>query len=342
MEFATRYVPGGGGEVGGDWYDVFELPSGHICVVVGDVVGRGIEAAATMGRLRAVLRAYALQAEDPADLLRRLDVHVRHFESGAMATVLCTIISPMHDVAVLSAAGHPPPVAISPDGPPRVVDLPPDLPVGVDPNRPRRTTTLPLPPGAGLFLYTDGLIERRGVTLDVGLERLCEALRPGPADAVCGKVMFEMLGAEQAADDVAVLMLSRLVTRGTEPLVVRLPAVPSALRQVRASVRRWLSDVGAPPGPAEEIVVAVGEASANVVEHAYGPGGGEMVVRLVAEPGAIVAVVRDHGRWRAGRGRNRGRGTVLMRGLVDEVQVDRLVDGTQVTLRKSVAVGEPG
>jgi sigma-B regulation protein RsbU (phosphoserine phosphatase) len=334
LEFAARYVPGGGGEVGGDWYDVFELPSGHVCVVVGDVVGRGLAAAATMGRLRAVLRAHALQTDDPAVLLQRLDEHVRHFEDGAMATVLCVVLSPRHDVAVVSTAGHPPPAATSPAASAEVVDLPPDPPVGVDAPVPRRSTALPLPPGHGLFLFTDGLIERRGLSLDVGLDRLCRALHAGPADAVCGKVMFELLGSDQAADDVAVLMLSRLVAPGTEPLLLRLPAVPEALREVRGSVRRWLSDLGAAPGPAEEIVVAVGEASADVVEHAYGPDGGELVVRLVAEPGAIVAVVRDHGRRRTVR----GRGGVLMRDLVDEVAVERLADGMQVTLRRTVPV----
>ncbi|TQM10705.1 ATP-binding SpoIIE family protein phosphatase [Pseudonocardia kunmingensis] len=334
LEIATRYVPGGGGEVGGDWYDVFELPSGGVCVVVGDVAGRGLAAAATMGRFRAVLRAHALQTENPAELLQRLDVHVRHFEGGAMATVLCVVLSPSHDRAVVSTAGHPPPVSTSPDAPAEVVDLPPDLPIGVDAGRARRSTELPLPPGHGLFLYTDGLIERRGLSLDVGLDRLCWALRPGPADAVCGKVMFELLGADRAADDVAVLMLSRLVAHGTEPLLLRLPAAPAALEQVRSAVRRWLSDVGAAPGPAQEVVAAVGEASAHVVEHAYGPGGGELVVRLVAEPGAIVAVVRDHGRRRVLRGR-RG---ALLRELVDEVVLERLGDGTRVTLRKSVPV----
>jgi sigma-B regulation protein RsbU (phosphoserine phosphatase) len=342
IEFASRYVPGGGGEVGGDWYDVFDLPSGRICVVVGDVVGRGLAAAATMARLRAVLRAYALQTDDPADLLQRLDVHIRHFERGVMATVLCAVMEPFHDHLVVSSAGHPPPVATNPDGSLEVVDLPADLPMGVDPARPRRATTVSLPPGHSLFLYTDGLIERRGVSLDVGLRQLCTVLRPGPADAVCGKVMFELLGGEQAADDVAILMLSRLVTRGTEPLVLQHPADPAALRQIRHAVRQWLADVGVAHGPAEEVVVAVGEAASNVVEHAYGPSGGTVSVRLVAEPSAIVAVVRDHGRWRSPRGSNRGRGTVLMRGLVDEVKVEHLADGTRVTLQKVLPVTEVG
>jgi serine phosphatase RsbU (regulator of sigma subunit) len=219
LEFATRYAPGGGGEVGGDWYDVFDVPSGHIYVVVGDVAGRGMAAAVAMARIRTALRAYALQIDDPADLLTRLDVHVRHFEPGVMATALCAVMPPSHDRLLASCAGHPPPVSTSPDGAAELVDLPPDLPLGVDPTRRRRVTPISLPPGHGLFLYTDGLIERRGLSLDVGIERLCTALCPGPADAVCGKVMFELLGSDRTDDDVAVLMLSRLPMGSTEPLI---------------------------------------------------------------------------------------------------------------------------
>ncbi|GAA5131584.1 PP2C family protein-serine/threonine phosphatase [Pseudonocardia adelaidensis] len=210
LEFATRYAPGGGGEVGGDWYDVFDVPSGYVYVVVGDVAGRGLAAAAAMGRIRTALRAYALQTKDPADLLTHLDEHVRHFERGVMATALCAVMPPSHDHLLASCAGHPPPISVSPDGAAEVVDLPPDLPLGVDPTRRRRTTQIPLAPAHGLFLYTDGLVERRGLSPDVGIERVCMALCPGPADAVCGKVMFELLGSDQADDDVAVLMLSRL------------------------------------------------------------------------------------------------------------------------------------
>ncbi|GAA0926647.1 GAF domain-containing SpoIIE family protein phosphatase [Pseudonocardia zijingensis] len=210
MEFAARYVPGGGGEVGGDWYDVFEVPSGSIFVVVGDVAGRGIGAAVSMGRLRTALRAFALQTDDPSDLLDRLDEHVRHFEPGVMATVLCAVVSPRRDEVVMSCAGHPPPVTVAPDRPAELVDLPPDLPVGVGPARRRRTTKLALAPGQGLLLYTDGLVERRGVSLDEGFDRLCDAVRAGSAELVCGEVMFQLLGPDRAADDVAMLMLARL------------------------------------------------------------------------------------------------------------------------------------
>lgn len=216
LEFASRYAPGGGGQVGGDWYDVFDVPSGHVFVVVGDVAGRGMQAAVAMGRVRTALRAYALQTDDPADLLARLDVHVRHFEPGIMATVLCAVLPPSSDCLVASCAGHPPPVMIPPDAPAHVVELSPDLPLGVDPARRRRATAIPLQPGHALFLYTDGLIERRGFSPDVGIRRLCATLCPGPADVICGQVMFDLLGADPAADDVAVLMVSRLLVDGAD------------------------------------------------------------------------------------------------------------------------------
>jgi anti-sigma regulatory factor (Ser/Thr protein kinase) len=149
-------------------------------------------------------------------------------------------------------------------------------------------------------------------------------------------VMFELLGGDQAADDVAVLMMSRLDAPAGEPLVLRPRAVPEALRQVRNAARQWMSDADVAPAAADEMLIALGEACANVVEHAYGPAGGELSVRMLREPSAVVAVVRDRGRWRSPRGHNRGRGTVLMHGLVDEVDVEHLPDGTRVTLRKIV------
>jgi sigma-B regulation protein RsbU (phosphoserine phosphatase) len=209
VELASRYVPGGDGDVGGDWYDVFELPFDRLCVVVGDVMGRGVPAAAAMGRIRSALRAHALRVEDPATALQELDIYMRHFEPSLHATVLCAIVEPKQDRLILSTAGHPPPVKAQPGRPPEILTLPADLLLGVDPTRFRHTTAVDLPVGSGILFYTDGLIERRGVSLDVGLERLRAAVNPGPAEAACARVMLEMVGNEVVDDDVAVLMLSR-------------------------------------------------------------------------------------------------------------------------------------
>jgi serine phosphatase RsbU (regulator of sigma subunit)/anti-sigma regulatory factor (Ser/Thr protein kinase) len=337
LEIAARYVPGGGGDVGGDWYDVFDLPSGRLCIVVGDVVGRGLNAAVAMGRLRSVLRAYALQVQDPAELLHALDVQVQHFEPDIMATVLCAVVDPTYSRLLLSSAGHPPPVAAIPDRPGEIVEVPADLPLGVDPVRRRRTSEVPLEPGHGLFFYTDGLIERRGVSLDVGLQDLCDALWPGPPDEVCGKVMQALLGGDEAADDVAILMLTRQLPGDTEPLDLRVPALPTELRRLRTAVRRWSTAAGASHDEINDLVVAIGEASANVVEHAYGPAGGSLTLRLSLDGDTVVAEVADNGRWREARGQNRGRGTVLIEGLTDSAEIRRGADGTRVTLRKNLA-----
>ena len=117
VEIAARYVPGDG-RVGGDWYDVFTLPSGELCVVMGDVAGSGLEAAVIMGRMRSALRAYALETRDPAEVLSRLDRKIQHFEPAAMATVSYAVLEPATGHMHISAAGHFPPVAAAPDGAP--------------------------------------------------------------------------------------------------------------------------------------------------------------------------------------------------------------------------------
>ena len=125
IEFASRYVPGGNGEVGGDWYDVFTLPSGAVCLVVGDVAGHGLAAAQAMSQIRAVLRSHTLHTEDPGDVLTRLDEHVRHFQPGTMATVLCGMLTPSTNVLRISSAGHPPPILAHPQGEATTLGFPP-------------------------------------------------------------------------------------------------------------------------------------------------------------------------------------------------------------------------
>ena len=116
-EMAARYIPGSG-VVGGDWYDVFTLPSGELCVVMGDVAGSGLPAAVIMGRMRSALRAYALETRDPAEVLARLDRKMLHFEPNALATVLYAVIDPALDRMHVASAGHFPPALAVPGSPP--------------------------------------------------------------------------------------------------------------------------------------------------------------------------------------------------------------------------------
>jgi putative methionine-R-sulfoxide reductase with GAF domain len=207
LDVAARYVPGAEVGVGGDWYDLFELPSGHVGVVIGDVAGSGLRAAVIMGRVRSALRAYALETSDPADVLTRLDHKIQFFEPGAITTVAYGVIDPARCTVTVSLAGHLPPVLIDDGGQARLLSAPTDLPLGAYPDTFRRSTTAPLP--EAMVLYTDGLVERRGRPLDTGINDLLAAVTLGSAETLCSQAMT-LLRDTQATDDVALIALRRV------------------------------------------------------------------------------------------------------------------------------------
>lgn len=334
LELAARYVPAEHGGIGGDWYDVFTLPSGWLCIVIGDVVGRGLGAAGVMGRLRSALRAYALLGGDPAEVLGRLDQHVQHFGPEMMATVLLAVFEPSLERLHLSSAGHPPPVLALPHQPAALLNVPSDHPVGVPGGLRRRRTSITLQPGALLCFYTDGLVERRDTSLDAGLQRLCESVSASPVDSVCRTVMAQLIGDDPPGDDVAVLAVRRQDSGEIGPLDLVVPALPWSLRDIRVAVRRWLSAVGAAPRAVADLLVAVGEAATNAVEHAYGPGGGTVTVHMELQRPDVLVTVRDTGRWRPPRSQGRGRGTLFMRNCSDDLRIDHGPTGTNVVIRR--------
>ncbi len=207
-EMAARYVPGSGG-VGGDWYDVFTLPSGELCVVMGDVAGSGLAAAVIMGRMRSALRAYALETRDPGEVQGRLDRKMRHFEPDALATVLYAVIDPALDQMRLCLAGHFPPVIARPGQPAELVRAATGLMIGVGREAQRPVTTVAIPPGAMLCFFTDGLLEHPDERIDDGLDRLCRAVTAQPAEDACVTVMQALVGSGPARDDIALLMVRR-------------------------------------------------------------------------------------------------------------------------------------
>ncbi|MEU7971836.1 GAF domain-containing SpoIIE family protein phosphatase [Micromonospora sp. NPDC049089] len=210
LDLAARYVPGHDLGIGGDWYDVFTLPSGWLGAVIGDVSGHGLPSAVVMGRIRSALRAYALDSDDPATALTSLDRKIHHFEAGSLTTAVYALIAPDRTTVHLSSAGHLPPLLAVPGHPTRPVNLAVDRPLGVGrPTVDRRTTVLDLPPGAALVLYTDGLVERRSEVIDTGIERLAGAVQSGPAEALCDHIMITT-AEERPNDDIALLVIRRL------------------------------------------------------------------------------------------------------------------------------------
>jgi sigma-B regulation protein RsbU (phosphoserine phosphatase) len=206
-EVAARYVPGSG-HVGGDWYDAFVLPSGKLALVVGDVAGSGLGAAVIMGRIRSALRAYALEFPGPADVLSKLDRKMQYFEEGdVMATVSYAVLDPDSGQLHVSSAGHFPPVIAAPGQRGALARLAVDPPIGVADAPVRQVTTLTLPPGAVLCMFTDGLVERRDEPIDDGIARLCQAVTPGPPEDVCVSVMQALVGRQYPGDDIALLVL---------------------------------------------------------------------------------------------------------------------------------------
>jgi putative methionine-R-sulfoxide reductase with GAF domain len=207
LDVAARYIPGADVGVGGDWYDLLPLPSGHVGVVIGDVAGNGLRAAVVMGRIRSALRAYALETLDPADVLTRLDRKIQVFEPGAVATVVYAVVAPDHGTVTISSAGHLPPVQVGPGGAVRLLDEPTDLPLGAYPDAPRRAVTLPFPDA--LLFYTDGLVERRDRPLDETISELLGALGSGTADELCVQATAALHHAT-ATDDVALIAVRRV------------------------------------------------------------------------------------------------------------------------------------
>jgi GAF domain-containing protein/anti-sigma regulatory factor (Ser/Thr protein kinase) len=336
IEVSTRYrpaiVPGG---VGGDWYDLFTLPGGEIALAIGDVMGHGIGAAAMMAQVRTGLRAYALDGHAPGQVVERLNRLALSLEAARMTTLAYVVLNPDRERLRVVNAGHLPPVVRHPDGDTQFLPLEGDMPLGVSPGARYHEREFALPAGSTLVLVTDGAVEVRGESLDAGLERLREL--------VAGELRLDRLTAaiargdvrgQAATDDVAVL--AARVAPLPERLRTTWPARAETLAGMRPLLRRWLSRWGAEPEEIYDITVAVQEASANAIEHAYGPVRATFEVEAVHEHGVITISVRDRGRWRAPRGTHRGRGLGMMRSLMDSVEVEPGDQGTTVVLQRSL------
>jgi anti-sigma regulatory factor (Ser/Thr protein kinase) len=334
MDMTARYLPGGAGvDIGGDWYDVIALPDGTVGLAMGDVVGKGIPAASLMGQLRNTLRAYARDGRQPAAILEQLNELLAEVDSpDHMATLVFGIFDPGCGELIVANAGHLPPLLCRPDGTAEYLQPAPGLPLGALPDAGYTNTTFTIEPGSTLLLYTDGLVEGRQLPLDDGLEglRSCMVGQVG-SDSVCDIVLDATLLGGTSRDDIALLAVRYLVL-GNE-LHYSLPARPGTLKPLRNVLHRWLREGGASEEEISDILVASGEACANVIRHA--PAGDPAILELHGlRDGDISITVQNCGRWRNGSGPcDGGRGLAIIEELMDEVEITRGPPETVVTMR---------
>ncbi len=301
-EVAVRYLPGAEGvDVGGDFYDVIPLPSGRIGLVVGDVMGRGVRAAAVMGQLRAAVRSYSLEGHPPAALLTRLDRLVGTLEEGLLVTALYAEWDPKAGTVLCACAGHLPPLLRLPGGEPAYVELDPGVPLGVG-LQSYREVELALPPGSLLVAYTDGLVEGRDLPVEVGMQRLAAAVAGAyRAIDVCDAALDELRPAATARrvdDDTALLALVTHDPDEAPPVhpdegsavVMDLPAdygSPARARTlVGETLDRWNLRQLADPG-----MLLTSELVTNAVRHA-GTGMRLTISRIGAD--RVRVAVTDH------------------------------------------------
>jgi len=277
LDVAYRYLPAQAG-VGGDWFDVIPLPGARVALVVGDIVGHGMHAAATMGRLRTAVHNFSMLDLPPDELLAHLDELVGRIdkeEGGgaptAGATCLFAIYDPVTRLCELARAGHLPPALVHPDGSVEYLDVPAGPPLGLG-GLPFESVRISLPEDSRLVLYTDGLVEDRSRDIDVGLGMLGDALAgPGRApEEICDAVLSALLPVGQARDDIALLVARTRALPEERIAGWDLAPDPAAVGAVRDAAADRLADWGLDElGFTTELVLS--ELVTNAIRYAAGP-----------------------------------------------------------------------
>ncbi|MET8677428.1 SpoIIE family protein phosphatase [Streptomyces sp. NPDC004647] len=345
---ATRYLPGARlGRVGGDWFDAVKLPGSRTALVVGDVMGHGLNSAAMMGQLRTAVQTLAALDMPPAQLLRNLDDLARRLGEHYLATCLYAVYDPIRSELLISNAGHIPPVLVrAADGRSELLELPTGAPIGVG-GVPFETVKVRVAPGDRLVLCTDGLVEVRGQDIGAGLAALCEsAAHPAASmDSACDTIIRALAassrsdGQDGRKDDVALLM-ARLGGIPPEDVATwRFGVDPREAGRARRLVRRQLVDWGL--GEAVETAeLLVSEVVTNAVRHAHTD---RVVLRMVRADALLFEVSDgDHALptlLDAGRESESGRGLRVVGSLAREWGASGSVQGKTVWFEQSLARG---
>jgi anti-sigma regulatory factor (Ser/Thr protein kinase) len=335
ITFDAAYSPASGeAEVGGDWYDAFDIGNGTIGVSVGDVMGHGLEAAVAMSEMRNALRAAAATHGSPASLLQAVATMVSSQGVG-VASAIAGIYDPATNVLRYSCAGHPAPVVVTAAG--DAYSLPGGgmlIGIGHEPAA-SHERTVTLAPGTSVFFYTDGLIENRRDVLmgeEVLLATLEALVREGALDAQ--HLHARIIGDGPSVDDCATLAIHR-AAEDEIPSVERyvFTALPASARLARDSVLSFAIRAGVPRHRLTDVVIASGEAVANAIEHGDRSPGATFTIELAVRDEDFVAIVESRGHWRSAASQpERGRGMHIMRSCTKHLEVASTIDATRLTL----------
>ena len=333
LDFAGRYNAGGVGlAVGGDWYDAARRPDGILHLTVGDVAGRGIPAAVLMGQLRNAFRALAYDHTSPGEIARRL---TRLVPLDGMATAVFLTIDPYTGEVAYASTGHPPSLLLDVEADTVTrLDQANAPPLGWAAADEIQEARFNLPTNGAMLAYTDGLVERRGLSIDDGIDRVAELLRDGSelsAAEAADRLLDYLVIPLSATDDIALLLVRHI---GVPSLMeIEIPADPTLMHDVRARLRTWLARRGFGEEQQTDAVLAVSEACNNAIEHGYAGRGGTIKLRFEHGSDLLTFTIEDEGVWRSPQpDPTRGRGTLIMKATMDRTTIAHNGSGTRVEL----------
>ncbi len=333
--FAVRYEPAVTPlEIGGDWYDVLRVGDHRIGIIVGDCVGRGLSAAAVMGQLRSSARALLLTGAEPARLLEELDAVAELIPDAFCTTVFLAVLDTESGEFSYSCAGHLPAVLATPGEAHTLISDARSVPLAVQRKASRPQASVTLPPGSTLMLYTDGLVERRDVPLDDGIDHLGRTVAGGPSltvDEVADAALSALAPPSGYDDDIAIVVYRR----PHPPLAIHRVVNANQLGDIRHELAKWLGGTGLSEEKIADIVLAVNEAVANSIEHGYqGRKPGKIRIHGENDGARVDLKIADKGKWKpaATDPGVRGRGLVLIRAVSDWLELDCTPKGTTVTM----------
>jgi serine phosphatase RsbU (regulator of sigma subunit)/anti-sigma regulatory factor (Ser/Thr protein kinase) len=337
-QICYRYVPASEAvRVGGDWFDAIPLPGGRLAMVVGDVMGHGLTSAAIMGQFRTAVRTLAAQDLPPGQLLRQLDDLARRLGDDYIATCVYAVYDPVARRLQIANAGHLPPVLVSPYGDSELLEVPSGAPIGVG-GVAFESAEFDVEDGSQFVLCTDGLVERRGQGIDVGLAALREYLSgpPQPLESVC-QTLIEGFGATARCDDDIALLAVRFTGIPKDDVFSwTLDALPARVRHARTLAREALTKWGL-SRLSETVELLVSELVTNAVRH----GAGDIGLRMI-RAGSLLCEVRDDGHdlpnlLSADLSAENGRGLQLVSALADRWGTQRTPTGKVVWFEQALS-----